>query len=264
MVKDDWELWDGVFNLVHHSVVGRERAEARRILNAAKSHKMKILSPISVWDKKAEKIDVSKLQQTLDNIGRDEPALFGYVFEAAYTIPPDRQKLIYDAIKKTDPTRPVWMEYSSTSGVTWKRFNPEACDAVMSYNYPYEAKDKGPNAVVRVSYSVQAMQAVKPKSLPVIPLLQAFGGSRWRVVPRGGMADQFDRWLEIEPVAGVSFYRWRKSGNYAGLFTDGSESNYTWEEVKQLCRQLAEQHGPAVDAAAWRKAAGRSKAAPGK
>jgi len=91
----------------------------------------------------------------------------------------------------------------------------------------------------------------------VIPLLQAFGGSRWRVVPRGGMADQFDRWLETGPIAGVAFYRWRRSRAFIGIPADGSEENYTWKEVQQLGRQLAEQRGPFVDATAWRKLAGR-------
>lgn len=257
MQPGDWELWDGVFNIVHYPLLGRSPAEAQRILDAARRHRMKVLSPVSVWDTKTGRIDSSKLQQLLEQIGRDEPALFGYVYEAAYQIPPERQQAIYDAIKRVDPKRPVWSEFSSTSAETWRRFNPKACDAVLSYNYPYEAKDRATNTSVRVTYSVRAISAVKPKELPVIPLLQAFAGSRWRVVPRGGMADQFDRWLDIEPIAGVAFYRWRRSRAFLGIPADGSGDNYTWKEVQQLCWQLSRQTGPFVEAVAWRQQVGR-------
>jgi hypothetical protein len=257
MEPDDWALWAGVFNLVHHALLGREPAETRQLLDAARKHQMKILTVVGLWDAATDRMDDSKLKKLLADIGHDEPALFGYQFEAAYRIPPERQKDIYDAIKKVDPLRPVWMEFSSTSPETWKRFNPQACDAVLSYNYPYEVTDKSDDTMGRVSYSVRAIQAVKPKDLPVVPLLQAFSGQRWRPIPRGGMAAQFERWLDVGPVAGVGFYRWRGRQPYAGVPDDGTQDGFGWQESQELCRQLAPQPGPFVSPDLWRKTAGR-------
>jgi len=251
MKPGDWALWDGVVNLVHYAVVGREATDARRLLDTAGKHGMKVFSPVSVWNFKTAQFDDSRLRQFLDEVGRDHPALFGYVYEAAYRIPPDTQKQIYDTIKRLDPVRPVWMEFSSTSPTTWQRFNPQACDAVLSYNYPYEKTDKADTTVARVDYSVRALGPVKPRPLPVIPLLQAFSGSKWRVVPRGGMAAQFEHWLAAEPVAGIAFYRWRTSGPYAGILEDASEDSYTWKEIQELCRRLAGQQGPMVVRQSW-------------
>lgn len=259
MEPGDWDLWAGTLNLVHHSLIGRDATEVRELLDEARKRRMKILTTAPIWDPKTETMNVSGLISLVDKAG-EHPAFFGYVVEAAYRIPPATQKRVYDAIKEADSARPVWMEFSSTSSKTWELFNPAACDAVFTYNYPYEVKDRpGSNTVGRVRSSVNAIRAVNTGAVHVVPLLQTFAGTRWRKIPRGGVADQFDRWLALDTVAGVGFYRWRgrADGAYGGLLCDGTEDDYSWTETQQLCRQLAAQRGPLVDAQAWRKAAGR-------
>lgn len=259
MEPGDWDLWDGVFNLVHHSLLGRDATETRRLLDTAWRHGMKILTTAPIRDPKTGVVDTSKLTALVAHVGK-HPALFGYVMEAAYRIPPAEQKKIYDAIKKIDPAHPVWMEFSSTSSKTWKLFNPDACDAIFTYNYPYEVQDRpGSNTVGRVRYSVRAVRAANRRHLPVIPLVQTFAGTRWRKIPPGGVADQFDLWLELDTIAGIGFYRWRgrSDGAYAGLLTDGTKDQYSWKETRTICHQLARQKGPFVDAEQWRRLAGR-------
>jgi len=262
MKPDDWELVSGTFNLIHHSLLGKSPDEIREILNQAKKYKMKIITTIPIWDPDTGEIDeykLNKLRKFIEIFSKDQ-AIFGYVYEAAYRIPPDKQKEIYAIVKKLDPSRPVWCEFSSTSFNTWKLFNPDACDALFTYNYPYEITDKDDSVVNRIRYSVNAIKKVGADKLPVIPILQAFRGARWRIVPKGGMASQFSLWLELPKIAGVSFYRWRGRKPYYGLLEDGSENNYAWTEVKILCRQIAQQSGPFVNREKWYKVLKTSQA----
>lgn len=260
MKSTDWAKWEGVFNLVHHSLIDRDAQEVRYIFDNAAARGMKILTTLPIYDVKTDSIDTAALEAFVKSY-KDEPALFGYVYEAAYRIPPKRQLDIYNAVKKIDPTRPVWSEFSSTSHTTWKRlFNPDACDALFTYNYPYEVKDRG-DMVARIRYSVLAVNAAKKKRTPIVPILQAFEGTRWKAVPVGGMRDQLNQWIDAQPLAGVAFYRWRGNAKYQGLLSDMRENTQMWQEAKALCEQVAEYvTGDYIDAGSWQRIVKRSAA----
>ncbi len=240
----DWNLWDGVFNLVHHSLIGRDEKDIKHIFSLARKHKMKILTTVWLYDFKNNRIDeksIEKLKEFYRKFG-NEQALFGYGYEAAYKIPKDKQLEIYKIIKSIDPKRPVWMEFSSTSGTTWKRgFNPDACDGIYPYLYPYESKDKDENLIgntKRVLYPISAINELKRKETIVVPVIQAFMGGTWnKLPPKGSIMMQFRYWLNVDNMQGIGFYRWRGRGIYYGI-PEIPGGEYLWKEVKTLCRGL--------------------------
>ncbi len=240
----DWDMWDGVFNLVHHSLIGRDEKEVEHILSLARRHKMKILTTVWLYDFKKNKIDeeaVAKFKKFYEVFGCREE-IFGYGFEAAYRIPRDKQLEIYRIIKSIDPSRPVWMEFSSTSTTTWKRgFNPDACDGIYPYLYPYETKDKDENLIgrtKRILYPIPAINELKRKGTVVVPIIQAFMGGSWnKLPPKGSIMMQFRYWLNVNDMVGVGFYRWRSRGIYKGI-PEIPGGDYVWEEVKELCKGL--------------------------
>ncbi len=240
----DWDMWQGVFNLVHHSLIGKDEKEVKHIFSLAREHRIKILTTVWLYDFKQNRIDekaVAKLKNFYKRFGKEQ-ALFGYGYEAAYKIPKDKQLVIYKTIKSIDPNRPVWMEFSSTSASTWQRgFNPDACDGLYPYLYPYESKDRDTNLIAntkRILYPIPAINKLKHKDTIVVPVIQAFIGGSWnKLPPKGSIMMQFRYWLNVDNIAGIGFYRWRTRGIYQAI-PEIPNGKYVWKEVQTLCKEL--------------------------
>jgi len=242
MQEGDWDVWEGVFDIIHFGAIGLEDEQVAAILDPAALRGMKVIvSANAVYDRERRAINAERVQAFVGRWGA-HPGLFGFILEATYRVPLDDQMAIYSAFKAAAPDLPFWTEFSSTSAETWaSSLNPEACDAIVSYNYPCEVTDlPGADCSRRIRYSTNAYRNVTEGQVPIIPLLQTFEGGTWRSPLPGEVITQYLTWENElgDSVVGMGCYRWRDNPNYKGICGDVLPA-HVWEEVQTLSRHLA-------------------------